>query len=226
MTPRVWTDIVSELAREFRIYNVELDWSVDGTPDRLHQAMASLDVSNATVCGWSLGGQLAMRWALEQPRTVSRLVLIGTTPRFVNSVDWNDGMDESTFDAFVREFAVDAAATAQRFVMLQSRGDRRAKEVARRLREDVAGGDGSARALAAGLQLLRETDLRDRLSHVTQPALVIHGERDSVVPLAAGAYLARELEDAQLQVVADAAHAPHVAAPSAVCTSIRAFCHG
>ena len=226
MTPRVWSGVVSDLAREFRIYSVELDWSVDGTPEEMQRAMATLDVSGATVCGWSLGGQLALQWALSQPRAVARLVLIGTTPRFVNAADWSHGMDDAIFDSFLRDFATDPAATVQRFALLQARGDRRAKDVARRLRENVAAVRENNSALVAGLEQLRDTDLRARLVRVPQPALVIHGECDNVVPVAAGAYLARELDDARLDVVAGAAHAPHVSAPAAVAASIRAFCHG
>ena len=37
-------------------------------------------------------------------------------------------------------------------------------------------------ALRAGLEILRTTDLRDVLPSITQPTLVLHGEKDAVVP--------------------------------------------
>ncbi|TAN71344.1 MAG: alpha/beta fold hydrolase, partial [Gallionella sp.] len=33
-----------------------------------------------TLCGWSLGGQVALRWAMRCPQQVSRLILVASTP--------------------------------------------------------------------------------------------------------------------------------------------------
>ena len=43
---------------------------------------------DATLLGWSLGGQVAMRVALDHPHKVARLVLLASTPAFVAAVDW------------------------------------------------------------------------------------------------------------------------------------------
>jgi len=57
---------------------------------------------------------------------------------------------------------------------------------------------------------LLNADLRDRLSAIDQPALVMHGDRDTLTPLAAGEYLSRHLPNARLAKVRGAAHAPFV----------------
>lgn len=228
MSPDVFADVGSGLAQEFRVNTVDLNpVSGDVTLDRLTDALIDLQMRDAIVCGWSLGGQIALNWAQRQPRSIARLVLIATTPRFVNGADWNHGMDDAVFDRFELDLHADAVETLARFALLQAHGDANAGGVARRLREKLTPAAGRNRAaLNAGLRILRQADLRAHLHAIGQPALVIHGDRDSVVPLAAGAYLARELADAQLQVAAGAAHAPFVSNPRVVVEQIRAFCHG
>jgi pimeloyl-[acyl-carrier protein] methyl ester esterase len=99
--------------------------------------------------------------------------------------------------------------------------------VLRRLRGQIlARGEPDVAALGAALRLLKETDLRDRLAHITQPALMLHGERDTIVPAAAGEYLRRSLPDAALEVFAGAAHAPFVAQPQRTARCIVEFCGG
>ncbi len=52
--------------------------------------------------------------------------------------------------------------------------------------------------------------LRERLPRYTNPALVIHGAADTMVPPAHGAAYAEGLGDARLEVVEGAGHSPHL----------------
>lgn len=228
----VWDETAAQLARQFRVHSVELPRHespacVPYTLDAIVAALAGTCAPRATVCGWSLGGQIALRWALMQPAQVERLVLIASTPRFVRGADWNRGMDAAVFDAFAQELAHDADGALQRFAMLQAHGDADARHVSRRLRACLSVcGESDVAALAAGLQILRDTDLRADLPRITQPVLIVHGERDTVVPLAAGEYLERTLPQATLAVIAGAAHAPFVTQPQDVARHIAEFCRG
>ncbi len=128
-------------------------------------------------------------------------------------------------DGFAHGLARDYRATLQRFLALQAQGDADARAVLRRLREQILmQGEPDVAALEAGLRILQEADLRDRLLHIAQPALILHGERDAIVPLAAGLYLQRALPCATLEVLAGAAHAPFVAHAVRVAQRITEFC--
>jgi len=52
----------------------------------------------------------------------------------------------------------------------------------------------SPTTLQSGLQLLRETDLRDQLDALTVQTQVIAGQSDRVVPMAASEYLLEKLD--------------------------------
>jgi pimeloyl-[acyl-carrier protein] methyl ester esterase len=219
MNAAVWRSLATELARDFRVHAVELG-SFAVTPDELAAALPA----RVTVCGWSLGGQLALAWAQRFPKQVSRLVLLATTPRFVAADDWLHGMTSTEFEEFASEVADDPPRARMRFLALQATGDAAARLVLRDLRAaNEDGSEADAGALMAGLALLRETDLRAELHVIGQPALVMHGVNDSVIPHAAGEYLARALPQAAFESVAGAGHAFFVTREAAVAHSIRTF---
>ena len=75
-----------------------------------------------TIVGWSLGGLVAMRWALARPDRVRRLVLVATSPRFVARDDWPHAMAPETLDRFGDELRIAWKLTVQRFLALQLQG--------------------------------------------------------------------------------------------------------
>jgi pimeloyl-[acyl-carrier protein] methyl ester esterase len=225
----VWSDLIaglelghSVIAPDFPGDGAAESCMVDGVIDRL----AAIAPERCMVAGWSLGGQLALAWALRHPQQVARLGLIATTPRFISAADWPHGMAAAALAGFAAELATDPAATLRRFLMLETQGDAQARTVARRLDAALAARPvPAADMLMRTLEWLRDNDLRAELPQILQPALVIHGDRDRITPLAAGEHLARHLPHARLEVLGGAAHAPFVSDPQAVCCLITEFCH-
>jgi pimeloyl-[acyl-carrier protein] methyl ester esterase len=231
MNAAVWDDAARELAQHFRLHCVDLPGHGGSsacapcTLDALADVLAAALPRRVAVCGWSFGGQVALNWALRVPHQVERLVLIATTPRFVRGADWECGIDAAVLEGFAHGLAHDYRNTLQRFLALQAQGDAHPRAVQRRLRGQIlAHGEPDVAALGAGLRLLKETDLRENLVQVTQPALILHGEHDALVPLAAGEYLQRVLPHAVIEVFAGTAHAPFIAQPQRTAQRITEFC--
>ena len=174
--------------------------------------------------GWSLGGQVAMRAALDHPNVIERLVLLASTPRFVATENWTHGMAMVDLQAFGQALVADPAATLLRFLSLQTRGMANQKQMLHTLRESVlAAPTAHAESLMHGLALLRDTDLRSALPELSQPTLVIHGASDTLTPPGAGGWLANTLPHARHVELARAAHAPHLSHADIVAAEIRQF---
>ncbi|NMG30991.1 alpha/beta fold hydrolase [Aromatoleum evansii] len=171
----------------------------------------------AALCGWSLGGLIALDLARRHPERVARLILIGSTPRFVARSDdgpWPHGLDAATVAAFNANFATDPAGTQKKFVALQSLGDARRRAVAGELAAALADtGPERAPSLSSGLEVLANTDLRAFIPEIRQPAQLIHGASDALMPLAAAEWLAQQLPDARLAIFDDCGHAPFLSRP-------------
>jgi len=194
-------------------------------PDTLADRLATS--APAILVGWSLGGLVALAWAARRPDTVRGLVLVGATPAFVRRDDWPHGMATELFDEFARALAQDWRATLQRFLALQARGGEAARRVIERLRAELfAHGEPVPETLAAGLELLRNTDLRPRLPAVRCPTLIVHGGHDTLCPPAAAEWLAANLAHARLALLPRAAHAPFLSHPDEFVARLTEFIDG
>lgn len=176
------------------------------------------------ICGWSLGSQVAMRWALAAPQQVERLVLVGASPRFVATADWECGVAQRVFTQFAAELALNYAKTIGRFLTLQADAGDRA--TLRELRQTLTHVEPSFDTLRQGLDLLRHEDLRNNVADIRMPTLIVNGERDMLVPRCAAEFLARAIPHAELALVADAGHAPFLSHRADFVRRLKAFLNG
>jgi pimeloyl-[acyl-carrier protein] methyl ester esterase len=180
--------------------------------------------ANAAWLGWSLGGLVAMRAALLAPARVGALLLLASTPCFVRRPDWQCALLPALLDAFAADLQQDYLRTLNRFLALQVRGSENSGAVLRVLRTRLLEkGEPAPAALRAGLDILRNTDLRDEVGALSCPTLVVAGERDTLVPVAAADATADLMPNAGTAVVAGAGHAPFIARPEVMASLIHDF---
>jgi pimeloyl-ACP methyl ester esterase len=215
----VWQQVVEQLAPGLRVHLVHLP-GYGGTgiaPEQLPDG--------AIVCGWSLGALLALQWAERYPDKVTRLVLVGATPRFVTAPDWPQAQAPALLDNFTAAVQVDPASALRRFATLLNQGDSLARPLTRRLSALLDEHTPDVSCLVEGLRMLCDTDLRESIPSIRQPTLVIHGERDPLMPLAAGEWLADHLRAGRFEVFAGAAHAPFLSDPERFANLVAEFVH-
>lgn len=228
----LWAPAVERLRGRFRCHVVDLPGhghSHDTTlpaPDIESWArslLACLPAPAAWV-GWSLGGMLALAVARVAPAAVTRLALIGTTPKFVTGDDWPHGLTKDTFGQFAAGLETDYRATLLRFLSLQAGRGGEGRALLRILRACLGDRhEPTPAALRAGLKLLQESDLRQDLGRIATAALVVHGDCDRLVPAAAAGQLAAQLPAGEMCRIADAGHAPMWSHPDRLCERLTAF---
>lgn len=232
----LWAPLLPRLVDRYRLHLVDLPGHgyagaldaplslsriAEATEDAIERAAGS---EPTTVLGWSLGGQVALEWARLRPERVRALVLMSTTPSFVQRPGWPSAMSEATLRQFGDELSVAYRPTLKRFIALQVQGSEHAKEALVPLRAQLfTRGDPPARALSDSLDLLASNDLRSVIRTIPQPALVIGGDRDTMAPIAAVRWLASALPRGRLAVIPGAAHAPFLSHPDTVVAALDAF---
>lgn len=174
--------------------------------------------------GWSLGGQVALRAALDHPQRVRGAVLVASSPRFVRDEQWPHGVSPTLFGDFGDALQRDFRGTLEGFLALEALGSESAQAELRELRAQAfARGEPAPRALLEGLALLDAFDVRHELPRLEVPTLWLAGRRDRLVPLGAMPAAAALAPNARSVVIAGAGHAPFLGAADAVADEITRF---
>ncbi|GAA4436237.1 alpha/beta fold hydrolase [Actinokineospora soli] len=177
-----------------------------------------LDDRPAHLAGVGVGGMVAQVAALDHPDAFAALTLVGTRPVAPGPVD--DDLPDHDAETRTRRFAVpmpkwtDRAAVAEYIAAgAEISGDDPAEARARaeRIFDRT---QGKARKFHMANQLgmvFAKLDCaprwRERLPEIAVPTLVVHGRRDRFFPVGNGEALAREIPNARLLVLEDAATA-------------------
>jgi len=227
----IWGELPSLLARDFCVSTVDLPGH--GRSPLREETVTLRSMTDSIVeqigkpaawIGWSLGGLVALDAARRHAALLTKLVLIGATPKFVQAPGWPSAMAREVFAEFGASLARDYRATLLRFLSLQVGNDDEGRALIRRLRGEMfVHGEPSPAALAAGLAILEHTDLRDSLPAIHLPTLVVHGSRDRLAPSGAGEALAAGIHGARHVLIDGAGHAPFLSRPAACLDVLRSF---
>jgi pimeloyl-ACP methyl ester carboxylesterase len=167
----------------------------------------ALGFEQVDLFGFSMGGMVAQVIAQEQPRLVRKMILAGTGPA------GGDGIDKVTRISLLdtaRGLVTRRDPKELLFFTRTPNGRRAAKEYLARLEErtnerDKAISVGSFRAQLKAIHRWGQQTPAD-LSSIHQPALVMNGESDKMVPTKNTVDLDRRLPNSQLVVYPDAGH--------------------
>lgn len=228
---RIWDDLLPHLATlapDLPLLRVDLP-GYHGTPyagenaaDVARQLAEQLP-PGCTLAGWSLGGMLAQMAAVRPNSPIARLVLLGTTPSFVKREGFEAGQSPALLATFTAGIRALPAAVVPRFATLINQGDSRARDINRLIKPLTQEPLPEKAGLLAGLAWLGELDLRPLAATIAQPALVIHGAKDGLIPCEAGQWLAGHLPRAELLTLPEAAHTPFLHDPAGCAAAIARF---
>ena len=166
-------------------------------------AAAVLDaagVERAHILGISMGGMIAQEFALQHPNRVQSLILGCTTAGGPRAV-------QADADAIQLLFRRDSnpeerAKAAVPFIYDSGTPRERIDQDLAVLSEWYPNAEG----YTAQLQGILAWEADSRLSNITAPALVIHGENDRLVPAANGRLISERIPGARLVMLLHASH--------------------
>ena len=230
MNSSVWHDWLLDLATSYRVICVELpghgdsDYRERWQMSELLEAMADQLPNCCSVLGWSLGGMVALAYAGAYPQRVNKLLMLASSPKFVQADDWQCATANSAFDTFSMGIKDKPVMTIKRFIKLQTQGVEQAKQMNDFLKSLLkTSDDDSPEGLVSGLDILRNSDLRGDFKRLTCPILMILGGKDPLVPVEAGQGSISLNPDVDLCVINNAAHVPFLSHPLQVAEAVERF---
>ncbi|ELX8380475.1 pimeloyl-ACP methyl ester esterase BioH [Providencia vermicola] len=230
LNAEVWRSIIPRIAPHFRLHLVDMPGygRSQGFEAMDLQTMANTLWQNAPEgaiwLGWSLGGLVASRIALDHPFQIKGLITVASSPCFqAHASDW-PGIRSEVLVGFEHQLATDFQRTVERFLALQTLGTESARNDARLLKAIVTDQPvPKVETLNAGLEMLRVVDLRDELKQLTVPFLRLYGYLDGLVPRKVAALLDDRYPNSPSVVMRHSAHAPFISHPDEFCEYLLDF---
>ena len=186
-------------------------YNYDTFAEDLHKLVTQLKLRDFTLVGFSMGGGEVARYLGRYGSTgVSKAVIIsGVTPYLLKTADNPEGVDGSVFAGIEKAVAADRYAFFTGFFQNFYNTDlflgKRVSEQAVQSSWNVAAG-ASATASLACVPAWHE-DFRADLARIDVPTLVIQGDADRILPIAAsGLRTAKLIQGARLLVIKDGPH--------------------
>jgi 2-succinyl-6-hydroxy-2,4-cyclohexadiene-1-carboxylate synthase len=223
-TLRSWDHLAGALADTFQVVRVDLPGH-GGSADvemGFEEAAAAIGDAGgqATYVGYSLGGRLCLRLALDRPDVVRALVLVGASPGLAD--DGERAARRASDEALAHEIErMGTAAFLDRWLAqpMFSTLKPEPEDVAARLANSPAGLATALRRLGPGVQ----EPLWDRLGELEMPVLAVAGQEDTRYAQVAEQMAAAIGANAHVVALAGAGHAAHLERPAGFRRLLGAF---
>ena len=227
---RAWRRTLPDLLLRHRVLLYDLrghGQTTLGTPDRslrqlggdLVALLDALGIERARIAGFSLGGTIAMRVAIDHPDRVDRLVLVATSSRVGRSAAaWyrerlamvrnEDSWLRETLDRDTAEVYAQAPNELEDGLLIR--------------RQSTADPRGYGNACAA-MAALFEAPLDPELGHIGAPTLIVAADLDQHCPPTAAEIISAGIPGSRVELIKGAGHAVPVERPGELAAAINRF---
>ncbi len=210
--PENWHSIIERLADDYRFYAVQFPinpdpsrryndfCTVEQLTDFVEVFFAETGLERAALCGNSLGGQIAIEFALRHPHAVSHLVLTGSAGLFERSVNsggklraTREKVRERAAEVFYDPRHVTEAMVDELYEMVTDRA--------------------YARYLVRVAKATRDRSVKEHLDRLNVPTLIIWGKNDCVTPPFVAEEFRQHISGAELAFLDECGHSPPIEQP-------------
>lgn len=230
----MWRHVVPDFEGEYRVllldlpgsgdadpvtYDAERHASLQGYADDVLWVLDEFGLEDVTIVGHSVSSMIAVLAHVASPRTVSRLVLVVPSARYVDDGDYRGGFTPSEIEELLGVMErnhLGWQGPLSDLVAGEGHDASRAEleDNFCRTRPEIA-------AQFAAVTFLG--DNRSDLPRVTAPTLVLQVRDDAIAPLTAGQFVHKHITGSQLQVLETCGHAPQLSDPDDVVVAISGF---
>jgi len=181
---------------------------IEDAQNIVHGAIAKLGLEKFFLVGHSMGGAIAMLFALAYPELLDGLVLVSTGARLRVLPEILDGLLKDK-EATVRRITELAFSSKAHPAIIETGF----KEMMKCQKE----------VIYSDFESCEQFSLMGRVKEISTPTLILCGEDDLLTPPKFSEYLSAEIPDSRLVRIPDAGHILMVEKPDPVNKAIEAF---
>jgi class 3 adenylate cyclase len=185
--------------------------------------MDAVELERAAIHCFDSAGTMAMLFAATYPQRTSALILVSTFARALRDDDYPAGLPAEARDDFIEWWCPQwGSGTLSRWVASSLDLSPAEMESWGRMERQIA----SPGTMRRQLKMILDADVRDALSLIQAPTLVIHRKDNPVVRVEHGRYLAEHIPGARYAELPGVDHVPFAGDYEAILAEIREFLTG
>jgi len=173
--------------------------TIDSMADDIYALMQKLGIEQASLIGLSMGGAIAMQFALKYPQMVKKLLLANTAARFANKT--GGSLYTLTRIIIMRVFPRRVGAKMVAKVIFPHKHQKEFRDEF--IREILMADD---RAYFDAVKTLIAHNLEEQVQNITHPTLIIGGKHDLVTLNFRQELLHERIKGSKLVIIQKAGH--------------------
>jgi pimeloyl-ACP methyl ester carboxylesterase len=185
--------------------------SMDNMVGDLFAVMDHLRIEKCVLAGESAGGMVVVNAVLQQPQRFEGLVLVDA---LLHNED--DGSNAGFIRGLKSNFEQTTGGFVDACVPVSELNSTEIRSWGRKIL--------SRASSESSIRLIEFTygiDLRSKLGQIQIPTLILHGDKDVIVPLSDSEYAASQIPNSRLHVIKGAGHVPTTTRPHEVAEEIN-----
>ncbi len=213
-----WRDVLKYFSQDYKviipimpIYEMPLrKTNVGGLTDYIHDFIIYKDYQDLTLLGNSLGGHVALTYALEHPSRIKGLVLTGSSGLYENALG----------GTFPRRNNYDFIKSKVEYTFYSPKTA--TKELVDEVYEIVNNRQKGMKIISMAKSSIRH-NLKKEIQNITMPACLIWGSNDKITPPYVAEEFNKLMPNSELNFLNECGHAPMMEKPSEFNAVLKPF---
>lgn len=206
---------------DIKAYDAQRHATITGYATDVAELLEAADLRDVVFVGHSVSAMIGVLASLAIPQRISRLVLIGPSPRYMNDPPhYVGGFERSDIDGLLDMMESNLLGWAN-FLAPAVMGVANPTELTDELKGSFCASDPYITRRFAMATFLG--DNRADLPKVTVPSLIVQCADDAIAPRTVGEYVHAHLPGSVLEVLDMAGHCPHMTHPQLTIDAMRRY---
>lgn len=213
-------DHVGSGGSDLSCYDTDKYGSLAGYAADFLEICEELDLSQTIFVGHSVSAMIGALAYIESPKSISKLVMIGPSPCYINDGDYHGGFSRQDIEDMLDFLDSNYLGWSRQMApLIMGRPDE--PQLGDELVEKFCSTDPEIAKHFARVTFL--SDHRADLKRIRIPTLILQCAEDLIAPQSVGEYMNGEIPGSELVLLAATGHCPNLSAPEETVAAMKHF---